>query len=161
MQTRRVIIMDMHCRHPPTPVPTRDGWSMLKTAHARQDHSPQNMFCSSAPSSEKPDKTTVPRAGSSSVPSSENQDRTTIPRAGSGSVPSSEKQDRTTVPRTGSTVLPLFRETRTQQWPHGAAARTAVGQHGGPSEDHNLHPNCRTDQVKTCSNAEKDDDIAT
>ena len=28
------------------------------------------------------------------------------------------------------------------------AARTGVGQHGGPSKDHNLHPNHRTDHWK-------------
>ena len=41
---------------------------ILKTAHDRRDHNPQNMFCSSAPSSENQDRTTVPRACSTVLP---------------------------------------------------------------------------------------------
>ena len=167
---------------------------MLKTAHARQGHSPQNMLNSSAPSSENQDRTTVPRAGSSSASSSENQDRTTVPRAGSSYVLSSENQDRTTVPRARSTVLPLFREPRQDHSPQSmfySSAPLQRSQTGPQSLEHvlqfcpssekpegnrgpmeqlqerlwvnmeDLHQDCRTDQVKTCSNAEKDDDNAT
>ena len=37
-------------------------WQVWKFREARQDHSPQSMYYSSASSSEKPDRTTVPRA---------------------------------------------------------------------------------------------------
>ena len=47
--------------------------------------------------------------------------------------------DRTLVPRAQSTVLPPL-----QMAPWSNAARRAVGQQAGPSEDHSLHPGHRT-----------------
>ena len=65
------------------------------------------------------------------------------------SAPSSEKQNRTSVLRVGPTVLsPLQRSTNTAVAPRNNTATTAVGQHGGPCEDHNLHPNHRTDHLR-------------
>ena len=140
---------------------------------ARQDHSPQNTFYSSAPSSEKQDRTTVPRTRSTVLPPL--QRSKTGPQSPEhvlqfcplcrearqdhspqntfySSAPSSEKQDRTTVPRERSTVLPplqriktgpqspenvlqfcpLFKGSRRQQWPHGT---TLQEQLWGNTED--------------------------
>ena len=57
-------------------------------------------------------------------------------------------QDHSSQSMSYSSVLSSFREARTQQWPTWSnAKRTAVGQHRGFSEDHNLHPNHRTDHL--------------
>ena len=67
-----------------------------------------------------------PEHGLQFCPLFKNQDLTTVlpplqkPRPDYSSAPSSEKPEGTTVPRTCSTVLPLLREARRQQWPHGA-----------------------------------------
>ena len=46
------------------------------------------------------------------------------------------------------TVLaPLQRSKNRTVAPRGNAARTAVGQHGGPFEDHSLHTDHRTDHL--------------
>ena len=37
------------------------------------------------------------------------------------------------------------------------AARTTTGQPGGPSGDHDLHPNYWTSEAETCSNAKGED----
>ena len=69
---------------------------------ARQEHSPQGMLYSSAPSSEKPDRNTVPRACFTAL----------LPL-----------QRRQTGPQSPGHVLqfcPLYREARRQQWPNGA-----------------------------------------
>ena len=47
------------------------------------------------------------------------------------------------------TVLaPLQRSKNRTVAPRGNAARTAVGQHGGPSKDRSRHPNHRTDRPR-------------
>ena len=137
---------------------------------AIQDHSPQSRFYSSAPSSEKPDRTTVPRACSTLLPPLQRiktrsqsvkhiaqfcpffREARQAHRPQSRlytSAPSSENQDRTTVPKTRSTVLsPLQRNQKAAVAAWSNAARTAVVQHRGPSEDHNFHPNHRTDRFK-------------
>ena len=69
---------------------------------SRQDLSPLSTLHSSAPSSEKPDRPTVPRAGYTLLPP--------LQRIKTG-------------PQSPKHVLqfcPLFRETRRQQWLHGA-----------------------------------------
>ena len=128
----------------------------------RQDHSPHSTFYSSVPSSEKPDRTTVPTARSTVL--SPLQRSKTGPQFPEhvlqfcplfrearqdhspqstfySSVPSSEKPDRTTVPRARSTVLsPLESSQKAAVAPWSNAARTAVGQHGGP-EDLSLSSN--------------------
>ena len=100
----------------------------------RQDHSPQSRFYSSSPSSEKSDRTTVPRAGSTVLPPLQRnqtepqspeqvlqfcplfretrQDHSPQSRFYS-SAPSSEKPDMTTIPRASSTVLPPLQRNRT------------------------------------------------
>ena len=115
-------------------------------AYGRRDHSPQSMFYSSAPSSEKPDTTTVTRACSTVLPPLEKARPDHSPQSMFySSAPSSEKPDKTTVPRTCSTVLPpLQRIQKAAVAPWSNATRTAVEQPGGP-KDHNLHPNHWTD----------------
>ena len=103
----------------------------------RQDHSP--MFYSSAPSSEKQDRTTVPRARFIVLPPPppppKNPDRTTVPcstvlpslqRSKTGPQshilqsppPPLETPDRTTVPSACSTVLPPLRRGPTVPQSH-------------------------------------------
>ena len=109
---------------------------------ARQDHGPHSMFYSSASSSEKQDRTTVPTTCSTVLPSSKKQDRTTVPTACSTVLPSSKKHDRTTAPTACSTVLPpLQRSQKAAVAPWSNTARTAVGHRGRSSEDHGRHPN--------------------
>ena len=127
------------------------------------------MFCSAVPSSENQDRTTVPRARSIVLPPL--QIIKTRPRSPEhilqfcplfresrhdhsplstfySSSPSSENHDRTTVPRARSTVLPpLQRRQKAAMTPWSNAARTAVGQHGRPSEDHILQANHWTDHL--------------
>ena len=75
------------------------------------------------------------------------------------SAPSSEKQDRTTVPRECSTVLPpLQRIKKAAVAPWNNATRTAVGQHGRPSEDLNLRPNHWTDHLRQDHARTKEED---
>ena len=105
----------------------------------RQDHSPQSMFYSSAPSSEKPDRTTVPRACFTALlPLQRNQTGPQSPEhvlqlcslfretrqdhspqsMFYSSAPSSEKPDRTTVPRACFiALLPLQRNQTGPQSP--------------------------------------------
>ena len=138
---------------------SHDG-HILRIARARHDHSPQTMFYSSALSSEKPDRNTVPRPCSTVLPPL--QRSKTGPQSPQhvlqfcslvrearqdhspqstfySSAPSSEKQDRTTVPRACSTDMPPLQRSKTAAVaPWSNAARTAVGQQGGLSEDLHL-----------------------
>ena len=147
---------------------------------ARQDHSHQSTFYSSAPSSEKQDRTTVTRAPSTVL--SPLQRSKTGPQSPEhvlqfcplfkgarqdhshqstfySSAPSSKEQDRTTVTRARSTVLPpLQRNKKAAVAPWNNATRTAVGQHGGPSEDLNLRPNHRTDHLRQDHARTKEED---
>ena len=152
---------------------------ILRIARARQDHSPQSMVYSSAPSSEKQYRTTVLRVCYTVLsPLQRSNTRPQCPEHGLqfcplfrearqdhspqsmvySSAPSSEKQDRTTVPRAWSTVLPPQRSQTAAVVPWGNAARTAVGQHGGLSED--LHPDQPdwTSEAEPCSKADDDDE---
>ena len=56
--------------------------------------------------------------------------------------------DRPSVPRAHSTILPPLQKSKNAAVvPWSNAARTVVRQHGGTSEDHNFHPNHRTDHL--------------
>ena len=115
----------------------------------RQHHSPQSKFYSSAPSSEKSDSTTVPRARSTVLlplqriktgPQSpehvlqycslfrESRQDHSPQNTFCSTAPSSENQDRTTVPRTRSTVLsPLQRNQKAAVAPMEQRCKNSCG----------------------------------
>ena len=88
---------------------------------SRQDHSPQGMFYRSDPFREsRQDHSPMSYR---SAPASENPDRTTVPRACSTGLTPSENPDRTTVPC--PTGLPPFRESRQDHSPQSMFYRSA------------------------------------
>ena len=118
--------------------------TVLKATHARQGHIPQSVFYSSAPSSEKQERSTFyssvpslekqqPSVFYSSAPSSEKQERSVF----YSSAPSLEKQERS--------VFYSSAPSSEKQEGSGTCSRehrTAVRQHAGP-DGHHHHPNHR------------------
>ena len=157
---------------------------------ARQDHSPQSMFYSSAPSSEyvlqlcpvfRVCSAALPHLQSmfcSSAPSSEYVlQLCPVFRVCSAALPRLQSMFCSPAPssvlspfhwsKAGSQspeyvlqLCPLFTEARQDHSPQSMFCSSvpfsqkhecssgSMGQHGGPCEDHNLHPNNRTDHLR-------------
>ena len=98
---------------------------ILRIARARQDHSPQSMFYSSAPSSEKQYRTTVLRVCSTVLfPLQRSNTRPQCPEHTVLS-PLQRSQTGPQSPEHGPQICPLFREARQDHSPQSMVYRSA------------------------------------